>query len=198
MLPLGLALVVFAWVAPAAIPFVFGQLWSPALDVFPFIAFGYLAHALVTMQISALFVVRRHLEVAAVHALHLCMFAATAAVLVQRIGVVGYGAGEMAATLPFIWVQRVASRQFASPIHRTAVVWFIAFGAACFVRLIGWWMAIPLLLVLVSPSFWRDLRRLVRLWLDAWRPGRDLAEEGHGDGQEAPLRSGHRIDPAGQ
>jgi hypothetical protein len=49
-----------------------------------------------------------------------------------------------------------------------AGVWWIAFSAACFVRPIGWWMAIPLLILLASPGFWSFVRELLRQWSEAW------------------------------
>ena len=168
MLPLGVGFVGFVWLAPFAVPLVFGSDWSPVLILLPFVAFGYLTNTLFTLQISGLFVLRRNLEVAAVHLVHVLLFAVTAAVLVPRVGLIGYGYGEIAATAAYILLHVLFSRAVQRPDYRVAGVWWVAFGAACFVQPVGWWTALPLLILFASPSFWRQVRELLRRWSEAW------------------------------
>jgi PST family polysaccharide transporter len=153
---------------------VFGSDWSPVLTLLPFVAFGYLTNTLFALQISGLFVLRRYLDVAAVHLLHVGLFALTAVVLVPRLGLIGYGFGEIAGTAAYLLLHLLFSRVVQRPDYHVAGVWWIAFSAACFVRPIGWWMAIPLLILLASPGFWRLVRELLRQWSEAWRqPAQD-------------------------
>jgi PST family polysaccharide transporter len=168
MLPLGVGFVGFVWLSPFAVPLVFGSDWSPVLTLLPFVAFGYLTNTLFTLQVSGLFVLRRYLDVAAVHLVHVVLFALTAAVLVPRVGLVGYGYGEIAATAAYVLLHLLFSRAVQRPDYRVAGGWWIAFGAACFAQPIGWWMAIPLLILLISPGFWRQVRALLRQWSVAW------------------------------
>jgi len=168
MLPLGLGFVAFTWLAPFAVPLVFGSEWSPVLRLLPFVAFGYLTNTLFSLQVSGLFVLRRYLDVAAVHLVHLSLFALAAAVLVPRVGLIGYGFGEIAGTAAYVLLHLIFSRVVQRPDYRVVGVWWIAFSAACFVQPIGWWMAIPLLILLVSPGFWRQVRELLRQWSVAW------------------------------
>ena len=179
MLPLGVGFVGFVWLAPFVVPLVFGSDWSPVLILLPFVAFGYLTNTLFTLQISGLFVLRRNLAVAAVHLVHVVLFALTAAVLVPRIGLVGYGYGEIAGTAAYILLHLFFSRAVQRPDYRVAGMWWIAFGAACFAQPIGWWMAVPLLILLVSPGFWRQVRALLRQWSVAWaRPAPGKTDSG--------------------
>jgi PST family polysaccharide transporter len=168
MLPLGLGFVAFTWLAPFAVPLVFGSEWSPVLRLLPFVAFGYLTNTLFSLQVSGLFVLRRYLDVAAVHLVHLSLFALAAAVLVPRVGLIGYGFGEIAGTGAYVLLHLIFSRVVQRPDYRVVGVWWISFSAACFVQPIGWWMAIPLFLLLASPRFWRLVRELLRRWSEAW------------------------------
>jgi PST family polysaccharide transporter len=156
------------WLAPFAVPLVFGSDWSQVLILLPFVAFGYLTNTLFTLQISGLFVLRRYLDVAAVHLFHVSLFAVTAALLVPRFGLVGYGYGEITGTAAYLLLHLLFSRVVQRPDYRVAGVWWAAFSAACFVRPIGWWMAIPLVILLASPGFWRQVRELLRQWSGAW------------------------------
>jgi PST family polysaccharide transporter len=168
MLPLGVGFVAFVWLAPFAVPLVFGSDWSPVLTLLPFVALGYLTNTLFTLQVSGLLVLRRYIDVAAVHLVHLGLFAVTAAVLVPRVGLIGYGYGEIAGLAGYVLLHIQFSRAVQRPDYRVVGVWWIAFGAACFVQPVGWWMAIPLLILLASPGFWRSVRDLLQRWSQAW------------------------------
>jgi PST family polysaccharide transporter len=168
LLPLGFAFVAFVWSSPVLVPLVFGTEWTPVLSVLPFVAFGSLAEALVSLQGSALYVLRRYLDVAGVNLLHVTLFGLAAWFLVPRIGVIGYGFGEVAGSLAYLLLHVRYTRWVQRPSYRVSGVWWGAFGAACFAEMVGWWMALPLLGVVCSPGFWREVRTLVGRWSEGW------------------------------
>ncbi|MEJ7654655.1 MAG: oligosaccharide flippase family protein [Chloroflexia bacterium] len=50
----------FALAAPFVLPTLFGSEWAPVLDVFPFIALGYLTNAVFNMHSAVLYVLRQN------------------------------------------------------------------------------------------------------------------------------------------
>jgi hypothetical protein len=76
--------------------------------------------------------------------------------------------GEIGALAAYVLLAPLFSRAVKGPDYRVAGVWWIAFRAARFVWPAGWWMAIPLLILLASPGFWRLVRELMRQWSEAW------------------------------
>ena len=158
VLALGSLLVAFVIAAPWVIPLVFGEGWIGVMQVLPFVGLGALAHGLFNMEISGLYVVRQNTSVLKFHLLHVGLFAGAALVGLQRVGLAGYGWGELAALLSYPVLHAVVSKSIGAPRLGIASVWAFACACAVFVHTLGWWMALPLLAVAVWPRTWRELR----------------------------------------
>lgn len=97
VLAVGPLLAGFSLLATPLVPWLFGTQWAPALTVFPLIALGTLVNVLFSMQSSVLYVLRRNRDVGASHLVHVALFALGAGIAVPRVGLVGYGIGEVLA-----------------------------------------------------------------------------------------------------
>lgn len=120
----GLPLALFALAAPLLIPLGLGKNWAPALVVFPFIAVSYLMNAMFNLHSSVLYLREQNLQVTIFHAVHIVLFAGGAALLVPRIGLVGYGWAEIVALLSYPVLHRFLAKQVESPSYATAAIWF--------------------------------------------------------------------------
>lgn len=94
-------LVAFGWLGGWLVPALFGADWAPLMRVYPAIALGILTSSMFGMQSSALYVRRRSWEVAVSHSAHVALLAGSAALLVTRMGLVGYAWAEVAALAGF-------------------------------------------------------------------------------------------------
>ena len=90
VLALAPVLLGFCWLSDIVVPRALGERWMPVVEVFPFIAAGYLTNALFAMHSSMLAVLRRNYEVTLFHLVHVCLFGAATAICVPRLGLVGY------------------------------------------------------------------------------------------------------------
>jgi O-antigen/teichoic acid export membrane protein len=159
ILALGPVLVVAAWTLPFVIPFLFGDRWLPATQIYPFIAFAYLTNATFNLHSSVLLVLQRNWQVALYHLLHVAAFAGMAIVLVPRLGMVGYGWAEIAGFIGYAVLHAYLVRAVGIPSYRLAALWWASFAAALFVHPLGWWMGLGLILVLVLPETWQTLQK---------------------------------------
>ena len=130
---------------PWLIPLVFGEKWHPVIRVFPFIALGMILQAVFTMETSALFVLNRGKRVIPVHALHIVFFAGGALFFVPRVGIVGFGFGELVAFGAYVLLD-VQMRSVFRVSYRDAVPWVAAFA--------------PPLFSLYVPTAWR-----IAMWI---------------------------------
>ncbi|MDP2958887.1 MAG: hypothetical protein Q8N53_20855, partial [Longimicrobiales bacterium] len=94
-------LVAFGWLGGWLVPTLFGGDWEPLMGIYPAIALGLLTSSMFGLQSAALYVRRRSWEVAVSHGAHLALLAGTAALLVPRIGLMGYAWAEVAALASF-------------------------------------------------------------------------------------------------
>jgi O-antigen/teichoic acid export membrane protein len=122
-LAVGLPLAGFAIIAPYVMPRAFGARWDPALRVYPFIALSYLANSVFNLHSSVLYLLRRNWSVTAFHAVHVALFAGTAAVLLPRMDILGYGWGEAAALASYALVHYFVQREIGSPSYGIALIW---------------------------------------------------------------------------
>jgi PST family polysaccharide transporter len=117
-------LIVFGWAGGWLVPLLFGEDWALLMRVYPAIALGLLTSSMFGMQSSALYVRRRSWEVAVSHVTHVAILAVTAAVLVRRIGIVGYAWAEVAALASFAVVYLYLARAVGRVSYRgVAPVW---------------------------------------------------------------------------
>lgn len=143
LLGLGPLLAGFALLAPWLIPFLFGKSWNAVVLVFPFIALSYLLNAMFNMHSSVLYVLERNWSVTAFHVVHVVLFAGAALLLVDRLGLLGYGLAELVAlaSYPVIHFFAIGVLDFD---YSRALPWLVAFVPPLFLPLTGlpWGLAL--------------------------------------------------------
>jgi PST family polysaccharide transporter len=120
----GFPLALFSVAGPILIPLGLGRSWAPALVVFPFVAGSYLMNAMFNLHSSVLYLRHENLQVTVFHAVHIILFAGSAALLVPRLGYVGYGWAEVVALLSYPMLHSYFARQVKSPSYAVAALWF--------------------------------------------------------------------------
>lgn len=123
-LAVGLPLAAFALIGPFVLPRVLGERWLPTLQVFPFIALSYLSNAMFNLHSSVLYLLRKNMQVAWFHVVHIALFASTAALLVPHIGFRGYGWAEVAALLSYFVIHKFVAQAVGSPSYAVAAIWY--------------------------------------------------------------------------
>jgi PST family polysaccharide transporter len=173
-LAMGAPLALFALVAPLLLPRLVGAQWSPALQVYAFIALGLMMNAFFGVHASILYVKKHNLEVMTAYAAYVLLFGLTAFLLIPRIGLWGYGAAEIAALPAYALLHRAAKRLLEIRYAR-GLPWLFAFPPVLFYPnlggLPGLLLLIPSLILLLVPS----ARHQVREYGSYIRPG--LIEE---------------------
>jgi O-antigen/teichoic acid export membrane protein len=152
----------FCWLGDFVVPRALGPRWTPALEVFPFIAVSYLTNAPFAMHSSMLAVFRRNYEATLFNIVHVGLFAAASAVCVPRLGLVGYGWGEMAALASYLVLHVFAVLQVGAIDYRIAGLWWAGTVVGLFWHQVGIWaIAVPFV-ALSCPASVRQLRELYR------------------------------------
>jgi len=157
VLALGPFLLGFVLVGPWLLPPMLGARWAPVMQIFPFIALGYLINALFSLHSSALYVIRRNWEVALFHLFHIGLFAGGAWLLVPRLGFIGYGWSEVIALLGYPIIHLQIVKYVGRPRYLLAGIWALAFAVALFWQQIGITAFLPLLGVLIWPATWKTI-----------------------------------------
>jgi len=158
----GLPLAGFALVAPFALPLVFGPRWNPTLSVFPFIALGYLSNAVFNLHSSVLYLLQKNWEVTWFHCGHILLFAASAALLVPRVGFVGYGWAEMVALASYAIIHLFVTKEVGSPSYGMAAIWYLTAATVLALCLLGPPVAYLGFLVLLVPALLPSERQSMR------------------------------------
>jgi O-antigen/teichoic acid export membrane protein len=122
-LAVGLPLAGFAIIAPYVMPRAFGVRWDPTMKVYPFIALGYLASSVFNLHSSVLYLLRRNWSVTEFHAVHVLLFAVAAALLVPRMGILGYGWAEVVALASYVLLHYFIQQQIGSPSYGMGAIW---------------------------------------------------------------------------
>lgn len=162
LLALGPVLVAFAICADQILPFVFGAEWLAVLEVFPYIATGYLANATFNLHSSALYVVRRNWAVTRFHLAYITVFTMAALLCVPRWGVSGYGVAELLALPTYLLVDRGVAQAFGQrPRYSVAVVWALGFSLALFIGEAGAATLLGIVLIVIWPGTWREVRTFI-------------------------------------
>lgn len=160
-LVVGPVLVLFAWVGPALLPLLLGRSWEPLATVYPFLALSFMANAMFALHSSALYVVRRNLDVGIVHFVQLVLLFGVAAAVVPRAGLVGYGVAEAATIVSYPLMHLFVRRRMGKPSYGRALAVTLSFSVALFFDSLGWVSGLGVLvLACVLPS-WPETQRLV-------------------------------------
>jgi O-antigen/teichoic acid export membrane protein len=162
----GVPLVAFSLAAPWIIPVVFGSRWLSVVQVYPFIALGYLANTMFSLHSSALYVLKENWRVTSFHLAHVALFAGSALLLVPYVGLRGYGWAEIAALPSYILIHIGVVARIGRPRYALAVIWFTAWA----IPLLGWpflgpWTLMGIVIPLIWPATRRELlRTVVMVW----------------------------------
>lgn len=132
----GLPLASFALLASFLIPLGLGNHWVPAVKVFPFIALSYLSNAMFNLHSSVLYMLQKNWKVTWFHVVHIILFAGSAALLVPRMGFIGYGWAEVAALLSYAVIHQSLAKAVGSPSYAAPAIWYAA--AICAIVLGAW------------------------------------------------------------
>lgn len=165
----GPLLVGFGFVAYWFLPLVVGEKWGPVMQIYPFIALGYLVNAGFNLHSSTLYVLRKNSEVVVFHLVHLALFAGTAFVLVSRVGLVGYGLAEVVALGSYLVVHHYFAKELGSPDYWLSGAWMLALAMSLFVHQIGWWSLLGLGAVALWPRTWRELWGYASSMWNIWK-----------------------------
>lgn len=158
ILAVGPILLGFGWAGGVLVPLIFGPRWLPMMNIYPFIALGYLTNSQFNMHSSVLSVLRRNDQASVFHIIHVMLFAGVTALAIPRLGLVGYGGGEIAALLSYWAIHSFVVRAIGSPDYRLSVIWWSGLALGLFWRQFGpWALAAPFLAVL-SPVSLRQLK----------------------------------------
>jgi O-antigen/teichoic acid export membrane protein len=152
ILVLGPVLIVASWIAPLIFPPVFGQEWLPALAIFPVMAIPYLGSAAFNLHCSALYVLKRNVEVTVFHAVYVILFGILTLLLVPRLGIFGYAWSEAIAVIAYGITHFYISRFIGSPNYSLSILWWMAFALALFSYQLGWWVVAGLVFVFLLPD----------------------------------------------
>lgn len=171
-LAVGTILLGFGWVGHMAVPILFGDRWAPVMDIYPYVALAYFVNAQFTMHSSALSVLERNGAVALFNFVHVAIFAAVALAMVPRIGIMGYGWGEVAALVSYALLHALVARVVGNPDYQVAAIWFLGVVVGLFWRELGpWAIAVPFLALAMPPS----LRQLAQFYTEFTSRGRGVA-----------------------
>jgi O-antigen/teichoic acid export membrane protein len=151
----------FAWFGGWIIPLVFGPQWEPVIALFPFIALGYLVNAQFSMHSSALYVLHRNLDVFLFNLANLVIVALVSWIAVPKLGIFGYGWGEIAGFASYFLLHYFITNRLDSPDYRLVAIWCAGASVGLFWRYLGVWTICAPFVALLWP---RSLRRLRWFW----------------------------------
>lgn len=157
---LGPLLCLFAVTGPYLVPRLFGQRWTPSLQVYPWVAAGVLINSVFNLQSSALFVLGEQWAVLRTYCVHVGLFGAGTLLLVAHFGLPGYGWADLLACVAyFLQHQRLAKHVHLR--YSRLAGWCLVFGISLFAMMFAgrwaWILWAPLLALML-----RELRSLRR------------------------------------
>ena len=155
----------FSLIADEAVPIIFGERWTPALDVFPFVAAAYLVMATFALHNSLLYVLQRNQRVAAINALRLASLAGLSAALLPLLGIAGFGVALLAGQTSVVLLDREVRRVLGRYRPERGLAWMSALLPPMLTPFVGWPLALalwlPLALLLTVPAMRAQLRGFV-------------------------------------
>lgn len=156
-------LLLFAWAAPPLIRSLLGPQWQGVAQVFPYIAFAYLALLLFSLHSSALFVLRRNSDMTLYHIVHVLLLAVSAFVLVPRFGLTGYGVAELMTIPSFVVLHALTTKSIGKPNYGVVLTLAAGVAAGMFWQTFGVVGLLVLIGATVAARPWRDLRQIREL-----------------------------------
>jgi len=163
MLAMAPGLLGFSWFGGYLLPHIFGARWLPVMTIFPFLALSYLTNAQFNVHSSVLYVRRRNWDVALFHIAHVGLFAAASWFAVPRLGLVGYGWGEVAGVGGYLVLHRQIAREVGSPSYGLSALWWIAVVTGLFWQSLGTWAIAAPFAAILLPASLRQLSRYLTM-----------------------------------
>jgi O-antigen/teichoic acid export membrane protein len=148
-------------IAPWIIPLLLGSKWLPALEVYPFIATGYLTGAAVGLHASILYLLGKTWIVAVQRLIHSALFVGAALLLVPHLGLIGYGWTEIVPLLSYLLLLIWVLVYVGKPISVPAGIWYVAWVLPLFSWQLGPWTWVSAIVPFLWPTSRRPLRRAV-------------------------------------
>jgi PST family polysaccharide transporter len=165
LMVLGPVLAGFSWISPWAIPLLFGASWLPVTEVFPFVALSYLSMAAIHLYSSALYVLRKNLQVAVHNLVHIALFAGAALLLVPHLGIRGYGWAEVVALPSYLLLLSFVLVYVGKPRFARAGVWFAALAVPIFGSQLSSWAWVSAVVPLLWPETRTELTQAIKMVL---------------------------------
>ncbi len=146
VLVLGPAVLLVSTFGPALLPKLFGERWSGALLVLPFVTAAALVNSVFALEASALFVEGRQWVVTRCYLWHIAILTLGTLMFAPVVGIAGYGWAELAACISFAILHRGLQ-----PGLRIALLPFLPWLAAFTCALLSSRLASPIRLALWLP-----------------------------------------------
>lgn len=167
-------LAAFALGAPWLVPWLFGDEWAPAVDLYPYFATAAVLLAITNAHYAVLYVLGRQVVLARISLLRLALLAAAAVALVPPFELTGYGLAALAPFATLALSDREVRR--AAPFRYGLTAWWTAaFVPALFAPLlppaVGAALLAAALAVGLTPAARTQLAGYVALARGARRPG---------------------------
>lgn len=163
VLALGPLLVAFVWAGEWLVSRLIGPQWIEVMVVFPFIALGTLFNGVFTLSTSAMYVLKRNLEMVWVHIIHVLLLAYAAYMWVPTHGLVGYGWAEVLAIGAYSLLYVLVFRHIGPANFLVPLAWSLAFGLALFYQSLGWASMIGLAIIAIWPASLQALGKFLSL-----------------------------------
>jgi PST family polysaccharide transporter len=160
VLAVGTILLGFAWTGEFVVPRLFGERWLAVMDIYPYIALSYLTQATFNIHSATLSVINRNRDLALYHIVSVSVFAAVAFSMVARVGMLGYGYGELATIPAYFLMHHFLARAVGSPDYRITAIWWGGVAVGLFWQFWHWAIAVPFAVLLLPVSL-RKLRKLL-------------------------------------
>lgn len=163
ILALGPILVFFNWIGVLILPRFFSQDAAQILNLFPFIALGFLVNGAFNMHSAALYVRSQNRAVANFHLVYIILFAGLTALAVPQIGITGYGLAELAALPAYAVIYLAVRHNVGDFSHSQALLMLAAFALALLTHYLGWWAGLGLLVLPFSSHIRRDTMKILKI-----------------------------------
>ena len=179
---------------PTLIPRVFGPEWGPTVHFLPYLAIATLVANAFVAHAAVLMVRNRIGAVVRVNLANFAVLFSVSYLLVPRMGITGYGVGEMASLVGCIVADAEVRRLFRFS-YRSSLPWFIGTAPVLFAPFLPLpWRALvaaPAVVIALVPSERRLALRYVHMVLDPLRRRSPASIEAAIVAEEPGLDAGH-------
>jgi PST family polysaccharide transporter len=159
LIAVGPPLFLFAVLGRWLMSWVYEPHWLVVMDVFPFIALGFLIGTFFNLHNATLSVLGHNWLVAAFQTVFVGLFVASAVILVPSLGIIGYGWSEVCALPGYVLMCWFVHRNVGRIEYRVAAFWVVTLAVALFYSYLGFVAILPLVAIFLWPKSRRTLLR---------------------------------------